>query len=188
MHGGPVCTTHMDAAHFPPPFPPWLPGAAPPVPGPVFSPAFKALLVLMFFGCGYLCITLRDQIKAINASQLGEDNENIMMRGEGNRSAWLAQIQKTRGHRACTVPIPSVEESGRARKGGAKIPGGSRASKTGGHSKRSTSRAENDDDEPSRPRKSNKAKREKGDATEMQALAAAIAKPAATSRKGGQMD
>ena len=99
--------------------PPWAPGAMPPVPGPVFSKAFNALLVLMVFGCIFLYFNLRESIKKLYASDIGEDNELLTRGGAGN-AQWLAGIQKTQGrHKGhCSEIAPVVMPKAKSKKGG----------------------------------------------------------------------
>lgn len=64
----------------------------PPIPGPVFSPAFNALLVLMFFGCTFLCFNLKTSLDAARASDIGEDNQTMKV-----DAAWLKQVRDSGG-------------------------------------------------------------------------------------------
>jgi len=92
-----MATSSSSARAPPPPFglPPWAPGAAPPVPGPVFSRAFQALILLMLLGCVFLCLNLRDQLRRLHDSDIGEDNE-LLTRASGT-AQWLKGIQRTDG-------------------------------------------------------------------------------------------
>uniref|UniRef100_A0A7S0JJ12 Uncharacterized protein n=1 Tax=Calcidiscus leptoporus TaxID=127549 RepID=A0A7S0JJ12_9EUKA len=77
-----------------PPSPPWLPGRAPPVPGPVFSQAFIAMLVLFVAGMVVLCTQLYFKIKAMHASEIGEDTEMLTA---GHDKNWMRSVQASRG-------------------------------------------------------------------------------------------
>ena len=91
------------AAPPPPPYglPPWSPGAAPPIPGPVFSPAFKALLVLMVFGGGYVFYTVRSHIQKMReAGELGDDNA-VLTSATPGAAEWMRSVQQSRGRAVC---------------------------------------------------------------------------------------
>ena len=85
--------------------------------------AFNALLVLMVLGCGFLCINLRDSIRRMQSSDIGEDNEILTGGGTDGNAAWLKGIQATQGRYAGkhTAGIrPVVEPKPKAKKPKAK--------------------------------------------------------------------
>ncbi len=113
------CSACQRVAAPPPPYglPPWAPGMAPPVPGPVFSPAFNALLVLLVIGCVVLGINLRDSIRKMRESDIGEDNE-MLTAAEPGSAQWLKGIQRTRGRAAGALPpVVAPRPKGKARGG-----------------------------------------------------------------------
>ena len=121
----PVCAINAPSPSPPYGLPPWAPGAAPPVPGPVFSDAFKALLVLLVFGCIFLGVNLWDAVKKMQGSDIGTDNE-LLTRGDPGNSKWLKSIQGTKGrhsgvHCSGIPPVPLPKSSKKPKSKGNRV-------------------------------------------------------------------
>uniref|UniRef100_A0A7S4FAR5 Uncharacterized protein n=1 Tax=Chrysotila carterae TaxID=13221 RepID=A0A7S4FAR5_CHRCT len=119
----------MDSAPSPP-LPPWLPGKAPPIPGPVFSQAFVAMLGLVAVGTVVLCGQLFFKIRAMQASEFGEDTEMLTASHDPN---WLRSVAASRGR--AVRRAPQVEMATKSKAKPAKATGKSQKTKAKGGSR-----------------------------------------------------